>query len=133
MIIGDAVDIESFAKGSELKKDGVCGVLGVAGVRRGNSEEGELADVGYSDVRGDLEYRDEVALAVQGRLKSLVAEGDEVLLWLGMSVDGEGAEEVEILSVLGSWEKRLFAVEGRLKPEAEDGPLEEVDKDNREG
>ena len=39
-------------------------MLGVAGVRRGNSEEGELADVGYSDVRDDLEYRDEVALAV---------------------------------------------------------------------
>ena len=65
MTIGDAADVESFAKGSELKKDGVCGVLGVAGVRRGgNSEEGELADVGYSDVRDDLEYRDEVALAV---------------------------------------------------------------------
>jgi hypothetical protein len=55
LIIGDAADIESFAKGSELKKDGVCGVLGVAGVGRGgNGEEGELADVGYSDVRGDL-------------------------------------------------------------------------------
>jgi len=65
LIIGDAADIESFAKGSELKKDGVCDVLGVVGVRRGgNGEEGELADVGYSDVRGDLEYRDEIALAV---------------------------------------------------------------------
>ena len=63
-------------------------------------------------------------------MKSLVAEGDEVLLWLEVSVDGEGAEEVEILSVLGSWEKILFAVEGRLGP---DGPFEEVDKDNREG
>lgn len=66
-------------------------------------------------------------------MKSLVAEGDEVLLWLEVSVDGEDAGDVEILSVLGSWEKRLFAVEGRLEPEAEDGPLEEVDKDNREG
>ena len=65
MIIGDAADVKSFAKGSELKKDGVCDVLGVAGVRRGgNGEEGDLADVGYSDARGDSEYRDEVALAV---------------------------------------------------------------------
>lgn len=65
MVVGDAADIGSFAKGSELKKDGVCDVLDVVGVRRGgNGEEGELADVGYSDVRGDLEYRDEVALAV---------------------------------------------------------------------
>lgn len=65
MIIGDAADVEWFAKGSELKKDGVCNVLGVAGVRReGSGEEGELADVGYSDARGDSEYRDEVALAV---------------------------------------------------------------------
>ena len=65
MFVGDAADVESFAKGSELKKDGVCDVLGVAGVRRGgNDEEGELADVGYSDVRGDSEHRDEVVLAV---------------------------------------------------------------------
>lgn len=27
----------------------------------------------------------------------------------------------------------MFAVEGRLEPEADDGPLEEVDRDNREG
>ena len=63
-------------------------------------------------------------------MKSLVVEGDEVLLWLEVSVDGE---DVEILSVLSPWEKKLFAVEGRLEPEAEDGPLEEVDRDNREG
>ena len=65
MTVGDAADVESFAKGSELKKDGVCNVLGVAGVRRGGyGEEGELADVGYSDARSDSKYRGEVALAV---------------------------------------------------------------------
>ena len=62
-----------------------------------------------------------------------MAEGDEVLVWLEVSVDGEDVEDVEILSVLSSWEKRLFAVEGRLEPEAEDSLLEEVDKDNCEG
>lgn len=65
-----------------------------------------------------------------------MAEGDKVLVWLEVSVDGEDiedVEDVEILNVLSSWEKRLFAVEGRLELEAEDGPLEEVDKDNREG
>ena len=65
LIIGDAADVESFAKGSELRKDGACNELGVAGVRRGgNGEEGYLADVGYSDARGDSECRDEVALDV---------------------------------------------------------------------
>lgn len=66
-------------------------------------------------------------------MKSLVVEGDEVLLWLEVSVDGEDVEDVEILSVLSPWEKRLFAVEGRLELEAEDDPLKEADKDNREG
>ena len=62
MTIGDAADVESFAKGSELKKDGVCNVLGVVGVGRGeNGEEGELAN---SDARSDSKYRGEVALAV---------------------------------------------------------------------
>lgn len=65
MTIGDAADVESFAKGSELKKDGVCNALGVVGVGRGeNGEEGEVANVGYSDARSDSKYRGEVALAV---------------------------------------------------------------------
>ena len=65
MIVGDAADVESFAKGSELKKDGVCNVLGVSGERRaGYGEEGELANVAYSDARSDSKYRGEVALAV---------------------------------------------------------------------
>ena len=65
-----------------------------------------------------------------------MAEGDKVLVWLEVSVDREEVEEVddvEIFNLLSSWEKILFAVEGRLELEAEDGPLEEVDKDNREG
>ena len=66
-------------------------------------------------------------------MKSLVAEGDGVLVWLEVSVDGEDVEDVEILSVLRYWEKVLFAVEGRLESEAEDSLLEEVDKDNCEG
>lgn len=130
---GAAVEADSVAaKGSELRKEGVCTAVGVRG---GKGDKGDRVDARWKEAREDAEYCDDDALAVVGRLKLLDAvEGDEVLFRFKDSVEGD---EVLILRSLRSWEKVCFAVEGRLEASREDGTLDVlgklVDIESREG